>query len=81
VTPHELVVGSDGTAWQVFRIRHDDGAYTAVTVMQSAPAQRGPKATEERRVGYSSALNVHTVMTEPLVWIEDYAERHKPRAA
>jgi hypothetical protein len=81
VVPHEMVIGSDGTPWQVFRIRHDDGAYTAITVLQSAPPQRGPKATEERRVGYSSALNVNTVVTEPLVWIEDYAQRHMPKSA
>jgi hypothetical protein len=81
VVPHEMVIGSDGSAWQVFRIRHDDGAYTAITVLQSAPAERGPKATEERRVGYSSALNVSTVVTEPLAWIEDYARRHMPAKA
>lgn len=76
IVPHEMVIGSDGSAWQVFRIRHDDGAYTAVIVLQSPL----PQGSKERRVTYSSDCNVSTVVTDPLVWIEDWAKRHRPRS-
>lgn len=68
------IVTYRGSAWEIHRIRHDDGTWTGSATLLSAV----PKGAKSTRHFHSSALDSTTVRTKPLDWIRNYVDQYVP---
>lgn len=71
IAPQEIIVYK-GTVWEVRRIRHDDGTWTASTTLISDI----PKGAPAARHLHSSELVSSTVQQKPQDWIKKYVDDH-----
>ena len=69
ITPHEIVVYR-GSAWDIHRIRHNDGSWTATATLLSEKPEGGPKST----IMHSYTLGVSEVEENPLNWVRQYVD-------